>query len=141
MEETDTTDEGNMTVVDWEIIETKEELLAAKVGDEWSFSGDLSELMLFTFSEDWSSNMYSQYYVDFWQGLLDDLGKREATAEIELDIQFDFGIATEEDVKEYMKTNKDNGPRLLVMHREEDHVSMTCAWMRGYTVKDLTASI
>ncbi len=126
----------------WEKVEAMETLLAARVGDEWTFNGDLSELMQFVFTDDWSNNMYAQYYVDFWQEILDELKTRKGNlAEIDIDVLFEFGLSTEDGVRDYMKEHKGEGPRLLVMHRDDDHVSMTCAYLRSYTIKDMSVSL
>jgi hypothetical protein len=133
---------AGMTKEELEIIEINETILAARIKDKWTFDGGVSDLMRFVFSDEWADNVYSQYYIDFWEKVIIDLDKHKGkTAQIELDMVFEFGISTEDGVRKYMKDAKDNGPRLLVMHREEGYASMTCAILRGWQIADLSVSI
>ena len=130
-----------MTDAEWEKIESKETMLAAWNGSKWDFSGSFSELMKFVFSEEWASNMYAEYYQTFWKKVLAELQGMDGPVEITLDIQFTFGVVPEEQVRSYMRDHKEEGPRILVMHRGDETVSMTAAWLRDFNVEQLQASL
>jgi len=125
---------------DLEIAETTETILGVRAsGDEdrWHFSGNVSEMWIYTLSEHWPERVYSEYYTDFWQDVLDKLDIIRHPVEITLKMQYDFGMTTEEEVQAYLADHK-TGTAFLVMHREEDDTAqMSCAWMLSYEIKEL----
>jgi hypothetical protein len=125
-----------------EKIDVAETILGVRTGgdeDQWHFSGDMSEIWGYTMSEHWPQRVYSEYYTDFWADMLEDLSDIEHPVEVELDLQFEFGMTTEEKVQEFLAEH-DSGPRFLVMHRgEENTAQMSCVWMRGWEIKELEA--
>jgi len=125
---------------DLEKAETTETILGVRAsGDEdrWHFSGDVSEMWVYTLSEHWPERVYSEYYTDFWQDVLDKLDLIKHPVEISLRMLYDFGMTTEEEVQAYLADHK-TGTAFLVMHREEDDsAQMSCAWMLSYEIKEL----
>jgi hypothetical protein len=101
------------------------------------FSGDVSDLFLFIFSDQWADHMYDEYPQYFWEDVLKEL-EGQGIMEIEVDMVYDHGEATEQDVREYMLKHKNEGPRFLIMPRQEN-VTMGCAWLRGYVVREVSA--
>lgn len=126
-------------MTDWQVMETKETLYAAWNGSTWDFNGNLSELAKFVLSEEWVDNIGAEGYEIFWKKVLKGIEGQKSSLEITLDMEFTFGLATEEDVLDYMKANNSDGPRLLVMHSNDGRsgVSMTSAYMRDISVKPL----
>ena len=126
-----------MGEVQWERVEISEVLIAApKGGGEFLFSGDMSEMWVYVFSDTWDEYMYDEYTAYFWEDILQDLKKRDTVAEIVVDMVYDFGDAEESEVRKYMLDHKDQGPRFLIMPRT-DKVAMACAWLRGYKIQEL----
>ncbi len=129
MEDTQTTS--------WNRAEHSETLFAVKTDDAWVYSGNVSDLMEYVFSKAWPDRMDDEHYAYFWEDVLKDMNKHnDHTVEIHVDMVYDFGTGTEEDVRSYMTEYKDEGPRFLVMPRSEE-VTMACAWLRGYEIADL----
>jgi hypothetical protein len=121
----------------WERVELSEVLIAApKETGQFVFSGDMSEMWNYVFSDTWDEYMYDEYTSYFWEDILRELEKRKTVTEIVVDMVYDFGEAEEKDVREYMMEHKDEGPRFLIMPRT-DKVAMACAWLRGYVIKDI----
>lgn len=121
----------------WDRSEKKEILLAAPSGDgKHVFSGAISEMFQFIFSDQWSDHMYDEYPAYFWEDVLTDL-KGKGVVEVEVDMVYDHGEASEEDVREYMLKHKNEGPRFLIMPRQQN-VTMGCAWLRGYEVREVS---
>lgn len=125
-----------------ERVETEEIILGVRVNDpddRWHFSGDMSEMWNYTLSDHWADRLYSEYYVDFWQDIFDDLVGVRHPIEITLSLVYEFGMTTEDEVQEYLAANTD-GPRFLVMHREEDNnAQMSCVLMDSFKYKELEA--
>lgn len=125
-----------MTDTQWERAEITETIIAAPDNGKWIFSGDVSELMNYVFSDSWRDHMYDEYPAYFWEKMLEELTGRKAASEISVDMVYDFGSGTEEEVRQYMLDHKGEGPRFLVMPRT-DVVTMACAWLRGFEVKEI----
>ena len=124
------------TIWDRNIVE--ETMIAAPSTDgQFIFSGDMSEMWNYVFSDTWNEYMYDEYTSYFWEDVLEDLKKRKTVTEIVVDMVYDFGEADESEVRQYMLDHKNDGPRFLIMPRT-DRVAMACAWLRGYEVKDLS---
>lgn len=123
-----------------EKLDTVETILGVRAKDEddrWFLNGEMSEMWVYTMSEHWASRVYSEYYTDFWQDLLDSLNDERNPVEITLELEYEFGMTTEDDVQGYL-ANHSTGPRFLVMHREaDDKAQMACVWMKSYKVKEL----
>jgi len=120
--------------------ETTETILGVRASDDedrWHFSGNVSKMWIYTLSEHWPDRVYSEYYTDFWQDVLDKLEPIKHPVEITLRMLYDFGMTTEEEVQAYLADHK-TGTAFLVMHREEDDTAqMSCAWMLDYEIKEL----
>lgn len=145
-------DTWRMKLADLEKIEVKETLFGVRYIHEpdedetgspeprWHLTGaNVSEMWKFTFTEGWHSRVYSKYYLEFWKPLLDELDGREKPVEITMDMVYEFGVMSEEKIKEYMLATT-KGPCFLIMHRDEEGVSdpsMTNALVRGYTITEL----
>ncbi len=125
-----------------ERVETQETILGARVTtpedeDRWHFSGQMSEMWNYTLSDHWADRLYSEYYMDFWQDIFDDLAKVRHPVEITLSLVYEFGMTTEDAVQKYLADNTD-GPRFLVMHREEDDkAQMSCVLIDSFKIKEL----
>jgi hypothetical protein len=127
--------------VEWDHAELSEVLIAAPNPEDekqFIFSGDVSDMWKYVFSDSWAEHMYDEYPAYFWEDVLNDLQKRNEITEIVIDMVYDFGEATEEDVRDYMLEYKNEGPRFLIMPRT-DTVAMACAYLRSYEVKALDA--
>jgi hypothetical protein len=117
--------------------ELSETLIAAPGNDDkFVFSGDVSELWKYVFSDVWQEHMYDEYPAYFWEDVLNSIQKKGGTTEVVIDMVYDFGEATEEEVRAYMLDHKNEGPRFLIMPRT-DMVAMACAWLRSFEVKAL----
>ncbi len=120
--------------------ETSETILGVRAGDDdkkWHLNGEMSEMWIYTLSDHWPERVYSEYYTDFWQDVLDQLDKIKHPVEITLKMMYDFGMTTEELVQSYLADHK-SGTAFLVMHREEDDTAqMSCAWMLDFDIKEL----
>lgn len=124
-------------MVDWEEVELTEVVIAAPGPDEKHiFSGDVSDMWRFVFSDQWADHMYDEYPAYYFEEVLTALKLTEGIVEVELDIVYHFGEAQEEDVREYMLKYKNEGPRFLIMPRTEN-VTMSCAYLRGFSIKTL----
>lgn len=125
-----------------EKLDTLETILGVRAQDEddrWFLNGEMSEMWEYTMSEHWASRVYSEYYTDFWQDLLDAMANERNPVEITMELVYEFGMTTEEDVQTYLAEH-DKGPRFLVMHREEDKkAQMACVWMKSFEIKELEA--
>ena len=121
----------------WNRAEHTETILAVNGKDGWIYSGNVSELMEYVFSKAWPDRMGDEHYSYFWEDVIKDMDERPSkTVEITVDMVYDFGTGTEEDVRDYMTQFKGEGPRFLVMPRSEE-VTMACAWLRGYLIKEI----
>ena len=126
---------------EWNRAEHTETLFAIKGEDGWSYSGNVSDLMEYVFSKAWTERMGDEHYSYFWEDVIGDMDSREGkTVEIVVDMVYDFGTGEEQDVRDYMTKYKKEGPRFLVMPRSEE-VTMACAWLRSYEIKDITLPI
>jgi len=123
-------------MTEWDEAEIVETIIAAKVDDSFIFSGDVSDMWKFVFSEQWADHMFDEYPAYYFEDILKDLNGRSGIVEIEMDIVYHFGEATEDDVREYMLKYKNEGPRFLIMPRTEN-VTMACAYLRGYKIDAL----
>lgn len=121
---------------DWSRTEIKEIVTVVPDGDQWIWSGDVSDLMNYVFSASWAEHMYDENPSYFWADIHKDLESREGAAEIEIDMVYDFGGSTEERVRAYMKEHMNEGPRFLIMPRTET-VTMACGWLRSYVIRDV----
>lgn len=122
----------------WSRAEHTETILAVKSDEGWIYSGDVSDLMEYVFSKAWSDRMVDEHYAYFWEDVIKDMDSHGThTVEITVDMVYDFGTGDEDDVRAYMTKYKKEGPRFLVMPRSEE-VTMACAWLRGYEMKDLS---
>lgn len=134
-------DEGTKEKVVWDHAELSEILIAApgtESDKKFVFSGDVSDVFKYVFSDTWEDHMYDEYPAYFWEDILNDLKKCTTASEVVIDMVYDFGEAEESDVREYMLDHKDEGPRFLIMPRT-DKVAMACAFLRSYEIKDLDA--
>lgn len=123
--------------MEWNQEEIVETIMAAPgPDDKWAFSGAPSRLWRFIFSEEWANHMYDEYPAYFWQDVLDKLAKRDAVAQITVDMHYDHGEAEESDVRQYMLDNKDRGRNFLIMPRTEK-TTMACAWLRKFVISDV----
>ncbi len=121
---------------EWNRAEHAENIFAVKGDDGWVYSGTTSDLMEYVFSKAWQDRMNDEHYAYFWEDVIKDIDSRERSVEVVVDMVYDFGTGTEENVREYMVEYKDEGPRFLVMPRSEE-VTMACAWLRGYEIKEM----
>ena len=125
--------------MDWDHAEVTEVMIAAPgESDQHIFSGDVSDMYKFVFSDEWADHMYDEYPAYFWEEVLEDLKETKGASEIIVDMVYDFGEAQEDDVREYMLKHKNEGPRFLIMPRQEN-VTMACAYLRGYEIRALDA--
>ena len=121
----------------WNRAEHVETLFAVKTDGTWVYSGNVSDLMEYVFSKAWADRMGDEHYAYFWEDVVKDMEVHDDhSVEITVDMVYDFGTGTEEDVRAYMTEYKQEGPRFLVMPRSEE-VTMACAWLRSYDIKEL----
>jgi hypothetical protein len=117
----------------------EEILIAIPQNDEenpYVWDGEVSDLFTYVFSDLWRDHMYSEYPKYYWKDVHDALKKRTSPTEIVVDIVYEFGATTEAAIREYMELHKDEGKRFLIMPRG-DVVTMCCAYLRGYEIRDL----
>jgi len=124
---------------DWDEVVSEEVLIAVPSGDKdrpFVFSGEVTDLYKYIFSDMWADHMYDEYPRYYWSDVHKGLKKFSGAVEIVVDMVYQFGSATEDKVREYMEKYQDEGHRFLIMPRTEE-VSMACAWLRDFEIRPI----
>lgn len=108
----------------------------------WHFVGDgVTEMFEYTLSENWSSRVNDEHYVDLWGDILDELDGREGPVQIVIDAVYEFGLISQPEVAQYLDDNTGKGPQFLVVFAAtEAEMPMSCLWLRSWEITDMAST-